>query len=1035
MRWLKRLIAMARKGIVTLTGLTSGGGGGGTVEPNPPGSVTPPPPSAGTQNTALPLVASTQTLFNTTVTRTLISPQSVVMSTTLASTQTIFQPTVSISSTQRTVVLPLVTSPSFVLNPAATIAGTFVETFALASGSNWDSARWTNKRVTTGALGDVQTGTGRLTTGTLTNYTGASGYMTVNSYSNFELTGDLLIQTADVCYPMIGFRSSTSWAPTHASAQDSYWLEIKRNELGTYLYKRNGNTPTLVGSNSNFSYTTGDTIHFKVNCNGTTLRTRMWKNSATEPTTWDMQITDTNFTSGRIYLAVNGGPDAATDEIRWDNITIVGSATTDPPPIIPPPTTTSLVRTGMTWTGFPPDPTVGTNLASLQHLTVMAQHIIGFGAENGIELNPAPGVYNWGAFDPAFNRMMSCSPAKPIIIFCRAPGWSGVTQDDLPVLPAFFQAYADLCAAVAARYPQVTYFSVWNEMKGFWNPAQNRWDYEGYTAMYNAIWTKVKAVRPTCKIGGPYVILQSGSTGTSWSHGPTTATFPGGSHDLRQIQVMQYFAANALGYDFLSCDGGIENQFGAQFGADPHQQLEKLWGWWKWVRQNIHPTVELINFETYVNQTVTLGYTEAQRQDLWIELCQKTLDNVPNPNVSYLSWGSPGFRPQVIGGVTDFVWNNADSGFGAKVTAFEGTSSPPPASGTVWNVPAQGTLQAVADAAAPGDTIYLTGTIDVPSKALVIANKRNGSLGQTPITIIGNPGSLLRCQESGIEGYGSNRGWWFFNVNVQVNAASYYGEGFYFAGYRTDFGGDGQGCTNIRIIGCTVRPIPGTGSNVQRNGINVWGCDGAVEIGNCDISNVGWNDNGFFGGAGSGISCGQSQTITGAPLLPNGAQLWIHGNKVRSVYGPGTASADRNACILDGYHGWDIVGGSNVLRSSRAHGACIIEANDFADCEGRGIQILCAGADDSQVIIRNNLLRGYMATNLDTSAPFCGIGGYGAGPAGNLLVNTNDVQVTGAQFAYQFISFNSYGGVTGSGNIGQPRSFDGSPGNSPPPGF
>ncbi len=1049
MKWLKRLVQMARKGILTLAGIASGGSVNVPPE-NPPGSVTPPPPPVSTQTVNMQFVTSPQALFAPTLTRELIASQNVVLATAVVSSQTIFQPGASIVSGLQNTSLPLVTSNSFVLSPSTSMLGAFQETFSGANGLNWDAARWTNKRTTTGAIGDIQGGTGRLTTGTLTNYTGASGYQTVNSYSNFELSGDLIIPNADVCYPMIGFRSGTSWAPTHASAQDSYWLEIKRNELGTYLYKRVGDSPQLLTSNPNFSYATGDSIHFRINCNGTTLRTRMWKNAETEPSTWDITFTDTSFTAGKIYLAVNGGPDAVADEVRFDNINIVGSAVAQPPPVVPPPATTSLVRIGATWTGV--RPAASMNSVVSVHDT-QAQHIIGFGAENGIELNPSLGVYNWNAFEPAFNEMMATSPTKPIIIFCRAPGWmkaTGVTQDDAPVLPAHFQNYATLCAAVAARYTQVKYFSVWNEMKGFYNNTLNRWDYEGYTAMYNAIWTKVKAVRPDAKIGGPYVILQSGSTGTSWSHGPTTGllAFPGGSMDLRQVDVMTYFRDNALGFDFLSCDGGIENQFGAQFGADPHQQLEKLWGWWRWVRANIHPTCELINFETYVNQTsvAPYSYTQAQREDLFIELCQKTLANVPNPNVTYLTWFHPLFWPQVVNKQSDFVWANTESTFRAKVATLHGTTPPPPTGGTTWQVPAQGSLQAVADLAVAGDTIYVTGTVQASGTILRIINRDNGN---NPISVIGNPGNILRggTGGSGIEGYGSNRGWLFQNLNIEIsggnnlapqpdgqpyNGHNYYGECFYFAGERTTYGGDGLGCTNIRIIGCTGRPIAGTGS-VQRHGAAVWGA-GTVEIGNCDFSDCGYNDNGFSGGAASGISVGRS-IASNSPTLSNGARVWIHGNKIRNVKGPGTSSDDRNGIIMDIYHGW--TSGPNAFWSNREHGAVIIEANDIANCEGRGIQLLCAGTDDSPVYVRNNLVRAPIATNLGPSAPDTGIGGYGVGLCSNIHVDTNDVTVSSGHKAYYFISFNggNGSGVTGSGNIGTPVVFDGSPGNSPPAGF
>lgn len=914
---------------------------------------------------------------------------------------------------------------------------TFLETFTGTNGAAPSSANWTNPRTTTGATATIQNNTLSLTTGTVGNYSGFAGYMTTASYLDPGIRGDLLVLGTTELYAMVGFRSSATWSTTHGSALDSYWLEFAKDASpGIKLFRRVGNTPTTLVTAS-YTFTPGDTIHFYINVSGTSLQVRVWKNAEAEPSTFQLTTTAVQST-GRVWLSANGGADTVADDARFDNIQISGASA---PNVDPPPTpTASTVRTGMTWTGYPPIPSTGTNAASLAHLTVQAQHIIGFGAENGIELNPSPGVYNWGAFDPAFNRMMAGNPAKPIIILCRAPGWmksSGVTQDDFAILPAFRQQYANLCAAVVARYTNVQYFSFWNEMKGYYDNAANHYDWARYTLDYNAVWAACKAVRPAIKLGGPYVILESWDSNTG-----SGLSWPGGWMDPRTLQTVQYFAANATGYDFLSCDGGIENQFGAQFGAgsDPHKQLEKLWGFWKWVRQNVSSTTELINFETYVNQSsiAPFNYTEAQRQDLWIELCQKTKDNVPTPTVSYLSWGSPGFRPQVINQVDAFTWANTDSGFGAKVTTFEADPTPPPPTGgTIWNVPAQGTLQAVANQAVAGDTIYVSGVNVYPGAILDITNRNNGT---GVITIIGNTGNVLRGG-NGLGGFGSVRGWTFQNLNVEVNGGGnapfgsnpyYFGEGFSIEGNRTDNGwagganGDGGGAGNIRIIGCTFRPIAGTGT-IQRNGVAVWGAD-AVEIGNCTISDCSYNDNlGDPNGCGSGISCGNSRTQPQFANWANGTRFWIHHNNIRNQIGPGTPGSDRNGIILDLFN----------VNANHSVGPVIIEYNDIANCEGRGIQLLLAGLPTSPVTVNNNLVRAPIATNLGGSAPDAGIGGYGDGQYSSITVSNNDVTVSAGHQAYYFISFDGGdgSGVTGTGNIGTPKVFYNSPTSTVPPGF
>jgi len=68
------------------------------------------------------------------------------------------------------------------------------------------------------------------------------------------------------------------------------------------------------------------------------------------------------------------------------------------------------------------------------------QHIMGWGAGNP---EPQPGVFYWNDLDHRVDLMRSIGD------------------------------FAGLCAAVAGRYPDVEYFQVWNEMKGYWSTSLN----------------------------------------------------------------------------------------------------------------------------------------------------------------------------------------------------------------------------------------------------------------------------------------------------------------------------------------------------------------------------------------------------------------------------------------------------------------------------------------------------------------------------------------------------------------------------------
>lgn len=108
------------------------------------------------------------------------------------------------------------------------------------------------------------------------------------------------------------------------------------------------------------------------------------------------------------------------------------------------------------------------------------QHIFGFGAGN---IEPKKGIYDWSTLDNRIQLMRDLG-ATPVITLATAPTWmtdstwtpgkyaneTDWSKIEYAPLPEHVQDFADLCAQVAKRYPDVKYFQVWNEMKGLWEP-------------------------------------------------------------------------------------------------------------------------------------------------------------------------------------------------------------------------------------------------------------------------------------------------------------------------------------------------------------------------------------------------------------------------------------------------------------------------------------------------------------------------------------------------------------------------------------
>ncbi len=333
---------------------------------------------------------------------------------------------------------------------------------------------------------------------------------------------------------------------------------------------------------------------------------------------------------------------------------------------------------------------------------VQAQHIIDFGAPSN--LCPTEGdisAPNNAALSPFIQDMVDAGATQPMIILCRAPGWaksSGVTSDDFAVIPSKEDSWATLCASVAdyfdgtGGHPYVQHFVVWNEMKGYYVPPvgdpsraaweaiwgtsalSNEWDYIHYLSMYNKVYNAIKAVRSDALIGGPYVPMDSGSSAGVMSH-PSSLTFTGGVIDQRALDVFTYFKNNAVGYDFLTCDGGHENKFGTAQPENPNLMVSKFWKVWDWVRDNIHATAPMYWIETYVHTSMDSpwNFSLSDCEDLYIEMCRQIKQNVSHPDVAMLTWMHPTFRPQLVARVDANTWNTTASGFKAKVDTWHVT--------------------------------------------------------------------------------------------------------------------------------------------------------------------------------------------------------------------------------------------------------------------------------------------------------------------------------------------------------------------------
>ncbi|MFJ9897218.1 xylan 1,4-beta-xylosidase [Streptomyces sp. NPDC091280] len=221
------------------------------------------------------------------------------------------------------------------------------------------------------------------------------------------------------------------------------------------------------------------------------------------------------------------------------------------------------------------------------------QAIMGWGADNP---EPVKGRYDFGSLDRRIDFVRT-SGGTPVITLCCSPDWmkggkSGVDNTDwsqasleTAPLPDHYADFAALAATVAKRYPDVTHFLVWNEFKGFWNDAEQRWDYEGYTKLYNLVYRALKKVNPKIMVGGPYLVMDS----VDPRDPDASRTFKGswGAMDQRIVDAFDYWNKHKAGADFVVVDGSSytndDELLPDEFGA-----TDKLTAVSEWVRSQTH---------------------------------------------------------------------------------------------------------------------------------------------------------------------------------------------------------------------------------------------------------------------------------------------------------------------------------------------------------------------------------------------------------------------------------------------------------------
>lgn len=138
----------------------------------------------------------------------------------------------------------------------------------------------------------------------------------IGQLANVELEGRFTYSASISPAPAIHFRTGGVYPGTiGADPTNGYKLVIAPGGF-TGLSKRVANTGSALGSNTTLTLA-GQITNFKVRANGTSLQSKVWTGTGSEPGSWSHTATDSSFSTGYIALAYAIGANANADNIDW----------------------------------------------------------------------------------------------------------------------------------------------------------------------------------------------------------------------------------------------------------------------------------------------------------------------------------------------------------------------------------------------------------------------------------------------------------------------------------------------------------------------------------------------------------------------------------------------------------------------------------------------------------------------------------------------------------------------------------------------
>lgn len=192
------------------------------------------------------------------------------------------------------------------------------DAFTGTDGASWDATKWPTQRAV-GESGGVVSSDILIDANRGRINGGRRFAMSAVSVTDFELL--VKRQGSSVGYPEIGYRIGAGI--TSGTPNNGYALQFVAVDGPFRLFKID--SYSIIADISSAGFTGTTTTWFRIRVVGPNHKIRWWLDGSAEPSTWQIDVTDTSYTSGKIMLGNWGGTHYLDDLQVTDLSSLVGT--------------------------------------------------------------------------------------------------------------------------------------------------------------------------------------------------------------------------------------------------------------------------------------------------------------------------------------------------------------------------------------------------------------------------------------------------------------------------------------------------------------------------------------------------------------------------------------------------------------------------------------------------------------------------------------------------------------------------------------